>query len=114
MKTQHIAPLALLSGIGLALAIGLPATAPARAETGPCETVAAKRLGGLGIAATEVKDISMVEVLDNPEFGTTSEWQAWAKLQSCTGNVVIKMTPRCRFKDAYTRGGCRLDNIAHY
>ena len=114
MKTQHIAPLALLSGIGLALAAGLPATAPALADTGPCETVAAERLEGLGIAATEVKDISMIEVVDNPEFGTTSEWQAWAKLQSCPGNVVIKMTPRCRVKDAYTRGGCHIDNIANY
>ena len=111
MKTQ---PLAFLTGIGLALAIGLPASAPTLADTGPCETVAAERLDGLGISATEVKGISMIEVVDNPEFGTTSEWQAWAKLQSCPGNVVIKMTPRCRFKDAYTRGDCRLDNIAHY
>ncbi len=111
MKTQ---PLALLAGIGLALAIGLPATAPARAETGPCQPVAAERLEGLGIAATEVKDISMIEVLDNLEFGTTGEWQAWAKLQSCPGNVVIKMTPRCRVKDTYTRGGCHVDNIANY
>ena len=111
MKTQ---PLAFLTGIGLALAIGLPVSAPTLADTGPCETVAAERLGGLGIAATEVKGISMIEVVDNPEFGTTSEWQAWAKLQSCPGNVVIKMTPRCRFKGAYTRGECRFDNIAHY
>jgi hypothetical protein len=111
MKTQ---PLALFTGITLVLAAGLPATEPALADNGPCQTVVAERIESLGIAATEVKGISMIEVLDNPEFGTTSEWQAWAKLQSCPGNVVIKLTPRCRFKDAYTRGNCHLKNISHF
>ena len=111
MKTQ---PLAFFAVVGLVLAVGLPASAPALADTGPCKTAAAKQLQELGIATTEVKDISMIEVLDNPEFGTTSEWQAWTKLQSCPGTVVVKMTPRCRVKDAYTRGDCRFENIAHY
>jgi hypothetical protein len=111
MKTQ---PLALLAGIGLALVIGLPATAPARADTGPCEPAAAEQLQGLGIAATEVKEISMIEVQDNQEFGTPSEWQAWAKLQSCSGNVVIKLSTRCRVKETYTRGDCKIANIANY
>ena len=114
MKTQPLAPLALLTGIALVLAAGFPATAPALADTGPCQSVAAERLESLGIAATEVKDISMIEILDNPEFGSTSEWQAWAELQSCPGNVVIKLTPICRIKEAYTRGDCRVENIAHY
>ncbi len=113
MKTQRLAPPALLTMIAFVLTAGLPATAPALADTEPCQTVAAKRLESLGIAATEVKDISMIRILNNPEFGTTRELQAWATLLSCPGNVVIKLTPRCRVKEAYTRGDCRVENIPH-
>lgn len=114
MKTQRLAPPALLTMIAFVLAAGLPATAPALADTEPCQTVAAKRLESLGIAATEVKDISMIRVLNSPELGTVREWQAWATLQSCRGSVVIKLTTGCRVKETYTRGGCRVENIAHF
>ncbi len=114
MKTQRLAPPVLLTRIAFVLAAGLTATTPALADTGPCQTVAAKRLESLGIAPTEVKDISMIRILNNPEFGTIRELQAWATLLSCSGNVVIKLTPRCRVKETYTRGGCRVENIAHF
>ncbi len=114
MKTQHLAPPAILTMIAFVLAAGLPTIAPALADIEPCQIVAAKRLESLGIAATAVKNITMIEVLDNPEFGTTSEWQAWVKLQSCPGNVVIKLEPRCWVKETYTRGDCRVENIAHF
>ena len=114
MKTQRLTRPALLTWIAFVLAAGLPATAPALADTEPCQTVAAKRLESLGIAATEVKDISMIKVLNSPEFGTVREWQAWATLQSRSGNVVFKMTTGCRVKEAYTRGGCRVENVAHF
>ncbi len=113
MKTQRLALPALLTRIAFVLAAGLTATTPALAETEPCQTVAAKRLEGLGIAAAEVKNISMIQIVNNPEFGMITEWQAWATLLSCPGNVVIKLTPRCRVKEAYTRGGCRVENIPH-
>ncbi len=114
MKTQRLALPALLTRIAFVLAAGLPATAPALADTKPCQTVAAKRLESLGIAATEVKDISMIQIVNNPEFGSIRELQAWATLLSCRGSVVIKLTPHCRVKEAYTRGGCRVENIPHF
>ena len=114
MKTQRLALPALLTRIAFVLAAGLTATTPALADTEPCETVAAKRLESLGIAATEVKDISMIQILNSPEFGTIRELQAWATLLSWPGNVVINLTPRCRIKETYTRGGCRVENIPHF
>ena len=114
MKTQRLTPPALLTSIALVLAAGLPAAAPALADTELCQTAAVKRLESLGIVATEVKDISMIKILNSPEFGTIREWQAWATLLSCRGSVVIKLTTRCRVKEAYTRGGCRVENIAHF
>ncbi len=114
MKTQRLTPPALLTSIALVLAAGLPATAPALADTELCQAVAAKRLESLGIAATEVKDISMIEILNSSEFGRVRELQAWATLQSCRGSVVIKLTTGCRVKETYTRGGCRVENIAHF
>ncbi len=114
MKTQRLAPPVVLTRIAFVLAAGLTATTPALADTGPCQTEAAKRLESLGIAPTEVKNISMIEIVDNPEFEQTIELQAWATLLSCRGSVVIKLTPRCRVKEAYTRGGCRVENVPHF
>ncbi len=114
MKTQRLALPALVTRIAFVLAAGSTATTPALADIEPCETVAATRLESLGIAATEVKNISMIQIVNNPEFGTITELQAWATLLSCPGTVVIKLTPRCRIKETYTRGGCRVENIPHF
>ncbi len=114
MKTQRLAPPVLLTRIAFVLAAGLLTATPAIADQRPCKTVAAKHLETLGIDSEDVTDIAMIRILNNPEFGTIRELQAWATLLSCPGNVVINLTPRCRVKDAYTRGGCRVENIAHF
>ncbi len=34
-------------------------------------------------------DIAMIRILNNPEFGSIIEMQAWPLLKSCPGNLVI-------------------------
>ena len=114
MTTQRPGPAGLCSIVALVLAAGLLAAAPAIADPGPCQTVAARHLESLGIDAEDVKDIAMIRILTNPEFGSIIELQAWAILNSCPGNLVIKLTPFCRVKEVYTRGGCRFDKIRHF
>ena len=114
MTTQHTSPAGLRSIVALVLAVGLLTAAPAIADHRSCKTVAAKHLNTLGIDAEDVMDIAMIHILDNPEFGSISETQAWTLLKSCTGNLVINLTPLCRVKEVYTRGGCRIDKIPHF
>ena len=114
MTTQNPSPAGIRSIVALVLAAGLLTTAPAIADSRPCKTVAAKHLEDLGIDAEDVEDIAMIRILTNPEFGSIIELQAWTILKSCPGNLVIKLTPFCRVKEVYTRGGCRLDKIRHF
>lgn len=114
ITTQHPSPAGHRSIVALVLAVGLLTAAPAIADSGPCKTVAAKHLESLGIDAEDIEDIAMIRILTNPEFGSIRELQAWINLKSCRGNLVIKLTPFCRVKEVYTRGGCRFDKIRHF
>ena len=114
MTNQHASLPGQRSIVALVLAVGLLTAAPAIADHRPCKTVAAKHLETLGIDAEEVEDIVMIRILNNPEFGSIIELQAWTILKSCPGNLVIKLTPHCRVKEVYTRGGCRIDKIRHF
>ncbi len=114
MTTQHPSPVGLRSLVALVLAVGLLTAASAVADHRSCKTVAAKHLERLGIDAEDVMDIAMIHILDNPEIGSIIEMQAWTLLKSCTGNLVIKLTPLCRVTEVYTRGGCRIDKIRYF
>ncbi len=114
MATQHPSPPGLRSIVALVLAVGLLTAAPAIADHTACQTVAAKHLETLGIDAEDVIDIAMIHILGNPEMGSIIEMQAWTILKSCPGNLVIRLTPFCRVKDVYSRGGCRFDKIRHF
>ena len=117
MATRQPSP--WLRRLALALVATLPvgissSGVPAQARSAPCITVAAKHLEDLGVPARDVKDIAIIRILSNPEFGSVLELQAWASLHSCSGSVVVKLTHFCRVKETYTRGGCQLDNVKHF
>ena len=38
----------------------------------------------------------------------------WVDLQSCTGKLVIELTPRCRVKQAFTTESCVVPGLAAY
>ena len=35
-------------------------------------------------------------------------YEAWVSLSSCKGNLVIKLSKRCRIREVYGRGECKL------
>lgn len=39
---------------------------------------------------------------------------AWVDLESCTGKLVIELSPRCRVKQAYTTGACTVPGLSNY
>lgn len=99
----------------LAVLVSLPGAGPAAgADLRPCATVAERHLEQLNVARADLEDLSVVTVLANLEFGTVSEIQAWASFKSCPGALVVRMTPFCRVKSAYARGGCRFPDVPHY
>ena len=70
------------------------------------------KLDGPEGRVTRVRIIERVNLEDfGPEiFGV----DAWVRLNSCSGWLVINMTPACYIRQTYTRGDCRVDGVTDY
>ena len=93
----------------------LPASLQA-ADSQRCAAEVDSHLAGLPLAEGEVKSIRIIERVNiaddfGPEiFGV----DAWIRLKTCSGWLVVNMTPKCFVKQTYTRGDCRVEGLSSY
>ncbi len=106
---RRVAPAILALGLVLA---GTPALA---GKYPRCEATVAERLGEYGISGADVAGIDYVPQI---RAGRTTKSvrgvTAWVSLNVCKGSVVIEMNTRCRVKQAYTRGQCRVPSLKSF
>lgn len=81
-----------------------------------CAEEAAEYLEELPLAEGEIKSVRLMEktnIADDfgPEiFGV----DAWVRLNSCSGWLVLNMSRGCFLRQAYTRGDCQIEGLAKY
>ncbi|MEQ8356522.1 MAG: hypothetical protein RH942_13350 [Kiloniellaceae bacterium] len=81
-----------------------------------CADKVAAHLEELPLAESEVKSTRIIERVNiaddfGPEiFGV----DAWVRLNSCSGWLVINMTDKCFIRQSYTRGDCRVEGLSNY
>jgi len=98
------------------LAFGLSATATQARDSQLCADVVDEHLAELPLAEGEVKSIRIIERVNiaddfGPEiFGV----DAWVRLNSCSGWLVVNMTAKCYIKQSYTRGDCRVEGLPNF
>ena len=100
-----------LAAIGL-LGILLNAT-PAAAN---CMDTFMAKLSEMGVAESDIQSMSVATVR-NASAGAGSRvrgYQAWSRLNSCDGYVVVSVSSMCTYRDAHTTGTCRLDGMPTY
>jgi hypothetical protein len=106
---------ALITATVLTAACLLPAGLQA-ADSTRCADVVEAHLEELPLAAGEVKSVRIIERVNiandfGPEiFGV----DAWVRLNSCSGWLVINMTAKCYISQSYTRGDCRVEGLSNY
>lgn len=106
--------LPLLTAALLAASL-LPGTLQA-ADSKRCTAEVDRRLAELPLAPGDVKSVRIIEqtnIADDygPEiFGV----DAWVRLNSCSGWLVINMTAKCYVRQTYTRGDCRVEGLSNY
>ena len=90
--------------------------APASSGSYPqCEDAVSELLATLDIGPTSVESIAYVPELAGGRSGTSLVGVvAWVDLEACSGSVVIEMNLRCRVKDVYTHGECRVPGLTAY
>ena len=114
MNTTQMTAFVAAAVLALALGTGLAAGARAQPGDAPCSDSTVAHLKGLGIEANDIDEINFVRVIGSFEIGNTVELQAWTLLKSCTGSLVVKMSPHCSVKETYSRGECAIANVRQF
>ncbi len=95
--------------IGMALALGLFAVLPAEAAQSYCKAAVSERLDRLDVDPSDIRSISYdLQRRSNRNNDRVVRILAWVSLQSCKGSLVVDLSPRCRVRQVYGRGGCDL------
>ena len=107
-------PNARLAGLALA-AVLLPAPLQA-ADSTRCADKVDSHLASLPLAPDEVESIRIIEKVNiSDEYGPEILGvDAWMRLKSCSGWLVINMTAKCYVRQSYTRGDCRVEGLPNY
>ena len=76
------------------------------------------RRSDLNIAQADVSGITYVPeqggVSRTTRGGAVGSVKAWVGLESCKGSVVIHLSARCRIKQTWTSGECRVPGLKNY
>ncbi len=97
--------------IALAL-LGFSGLAMARPHS--CDKQVMAKLTQLGVAASQIKTKSFIEVRDGSIGARLIGYEAWIELDHCRGNVVLNMSPECSIQQAYTKGTCKIEGLKSY
>ena len=105
----------LPAGLAAFVAAGLPGSLQA-ADSTLCSGEINDHLAELPLASGEVKSVRILERTNiSDDYGPAIFGvDAWVRLNSCTGWLVINLTPKCYIKQTYTRGDCRVEDVPNY
>ena len=92
----------------LALAIATPADARRIDEA---EAKAAAVIQELGIPQSRIESIYLAPRLTGGRDSNPQGYNAWIKLNDCTGNLVIAMTSTAHVSTMYTTGDCSVPGV---
>ena len=100
----------------LASAVFLALSLTAAPVAAACMDVFQEKLANMGVAETDIQSIE-VTTTRNASAGAGSHvrgYQAWARLTSCDGYVVVSVSNMCTYRDAHTTGNCRMSDMPTY
>jgi len=90
----------------LAIALLLPSLT-AHGQEEPCKLVIEDRLAQLKVTANNIKRVSIKPKEELTSTGAeTVGVDAWVRLESCNGALVIEMTQACEILETYLNGDC--------
>ena len=80
-----------------------------------CLDASRSHVAQLPVQSGDVTGITMVPRLDLRREGPyLVGYEAYVRLQSCAGSLVLNLNEDCSFRDAYTRGACKVPGLPDY
>lgn len=82
---------------------------------GNCNAVVDGEITRLNIDRTDITSIE----LDRRTQSTQGDevvvgYNAWVRLNSCKGALIVALDKSCRVRQVYTRSECRIDGVKHF
>ena len=90
----------------------LASTGPAQALR--CEAQINKALEAAAIPQSEVTSIRVMRRPGGAKSATNYTYDAWIRLNSCSGYVMVGMTRMCVVQQTYTSGDCKQAGMPSY
>lgn len=107
-----MARLSSLRTAALAAGILLPLSAPLNpAAAAACETQFDQALQQLQIPQDDVKSMKVMKRSRGAKSPTNFVYDAWIRLNSCSGYLVVSASRGCVVQQSYTTGDCRLGDL---
>jgi len=102
------------AAIAAAVATQVPAEAANRGDR--CAPVVQEQLAQLQLSPDQVGAISyqVKRYTSRNDSDRVTGILAWVELQGCIGKLVIEMSSRCRFKQAYTTDECSVEGLSKW
>ena len=86
------------------------------ADVERCARQARNHLSELRIAPEKVHSMRLIaQIPVNDKGGAdTEDIEAWVRLKSCKGWLIISMSAACYVRQSYTRGDCSVEGLPNY
>ncbi len=86
------------------------------ADVERCARQARNHLSELRITPEQVDSMRLIaQIPVNDRGGSDSEdMEAWVRLKSCKGWLIISMSAACYVRQSYTRGECSVQGLPNY
>ena len=94
---------------------GLLLASAALAKDPVCLPRVEQTLDSLNLGAGEVKEITIMPKFRQLRDGERLQgYEAWVRLQSCPGALIVDMRTTCHITQSYTRDGCSLEGVPDF
>jgi hypothetical protein len=84
--------------------------------TAACRAEADVHLMSLPVGTDDIKSVSMRRGSFASSQMSSGRWgsEAWVRLKSCSGWLIVEMTDGCTVRQSFTRGDCEIEGIKGY
>ena len=105
----------LVSAIVFALTAAAIVVAPnTPAQAVACEARINKALADMSVPMEDVKSIKVTRRAKGAKSASNYDLDAWIRLKSCSGYVMVLMRNTCYVQDTYTAGNCTVSGMPNY
>ncbi len=113
MTTRRLPVLGISAA--LAVAVTLASTVSSAAAVKVCLDAVDQALDELAIGQDERREISVLpQIVTTRDGGYVIGYDAWVRLHSCSGALIVDMRRTCKVKQTYTRGDCQIEGTKNY